>query len=179
MKKMVMAMMAALTFSMSTMAQDGKTEATRPERRQMNPAEMIQRRTEATVKQYGLNEEQAKKLQELNTKYPNMVSGPRGGRGGQMGPRRPQGRRGGDANRDSVRRERPQNMDPEQMKARMQEMQKEREAYNAELQKIMTPEQYKAYTEDMEKRMRNMGNRQGGNRGFGNPNGGRRERRDQ
>lgn len=167
MKKIVLAMMATLTLSMSVMAQDGQIGASRPERRQMDPKEMIQRRTDFTVQQYGLNEEQAKKLLELNTKYPNMMMGgqrgQRGGQRGMMGQGRP--RRGEAAPNDTARRQRPEMGNPEQMKARMEEMKKQREAYDAELKTIMTEEQFKAYTADMEKRMQGQGG-PGGRRQF-------------
>lgn len=148
MKKMVLAMMAALMMSANVMAQDGQTEASRPERRQMNQAEMIQHRTDRMVKTYGLNEEQAVKLKELNTQFAGKMGRPQGGRGmkrgGGPGPRAKEGN-------DSLKHKGPARPD-------MQEMRNNMEAYDAELQKILTPEQYQNYKKDMEKRM-NQGNR--------------------
>jgi len=155
MKKMVMAM-TMLLASMTAMAQDADNRAGRPERRQFNQAEMIQHRTERTVQKYGLDENQAKQLQELNTKYANVLGGPRGGRGF-----RPGGPRQGRVDRDSMNRERPSRAD---MEKRREEMQKEMEAYSAELKKIMNEEQFKAYQADMEKMRNNNGRRPQGQR---------------
>ena len=109
--------------------------------------EMIKHRTERTVKAYGLNDKQAKKLLDLNTKYADMM--------------RPMHRHGGPG-RHSMNGQRPE--PPKDMKGEMPEppkgdmkgmrekMEKDMKAYDEELQKIMTPEQYKNYKADMEKR---------------------------
>lgn len=164
MKKILLTMAAAIMLSTTVFAQDDNREQRRP---RMDKSEMIQKRTERTAKQYGLNEEQAKKLQALNEKYSDtmfMGMAPRGDR-------RPDGpgmRRGGDRRPDGPRmgqgepRQRPEMNDSlrAEFKKRREEMQQKMEAYNAELKSIMTEEQFKAYQEDMQKRQRRGGNRQ-------------------
>ena len=80
MKKMVISMAVMLTVALGAMAQEGQQTQQR-QRRQFNPQEMIQRRTDATVKRYQLNEEQAQKLLELNKKYAQQMGGRFGGGG--------------------------------------------------------------------------------------------------
>ncbi len=165
MKKMILAIAAALMMSVTMTAQETTSE-NKPEMKRPDMTEMIKHRTDETVKKYGLNEEQAAKLLELNTKYSNTM-GPRRG-----GPRPDGMRRGGRGMRpDSMRTPRPR---PEGeikeapaerdgrpgMRGDREGFRKQMEEYNTELQKIMTEEQYKAYREDMEKRM------QQGPRGF-------------
>ena len=152
-----MAITAALMMSASAMAQDNNNQQVR-ERRQMNPVEMTKRRTDETVKAYGLNEEQAKQLLELNTKFAGKL-GPRGG----MRPGRGMGGRDGRA-----RGERPDSMRPGPRPQRegmpnMEDMRKNMEEYDAELKKIMTEEQYNAYQADRQKRFRD-GRRNPGDR---------------
>ena len=128
--------------------------------------EMVKNRTEEQVKQYKLNEDQAKKLEALNTKYAEkmgfgfmMMGGGRGmGRGmgggqrpqgGGMGPGMgqggPQGGFGGGQMPQMSEEQRAQ------MQERMKQMQENMEAYDTELEQIFTPEQFKAYKEDQEK----------------------------
>ena len=60
-----------------------------------------------------------------------------------------------DMPKDSMRRQAPpQRMDGEKMKAMREDMRKNMEAYETELQSIMSEEQYKAYKADNEKRMK-------------------------
>lgn len=147
MKKIALAMIAALTLSMGVMAQDEQQE--QRERRQNNPAEMVQRRTDMAVKKYGLNEEQARQLLELNKKYADKM----GPRRGEMGKRRKPEARPDSAATPKPRRERPN----------VEEMKKNMEEYDNEIQKIFTEEQFKAYKEDMKNRQqRGRGPRQGG-----------------
>ena len=68
MKKMIMALVAAMMMSANAMAQDNDQQVRRG-RKPMDQKEMIQRRTDETVKAYGLNDEQAAKLLDLNTRY--------------------------------------------------------------------------------------------------------------
>ncbi len=49
----------------------------------------------------------------------------------------------------------PQRPSREEMEKRREEMMKNMEAYNAELQKIMTEDQFKSYQADIQKRMKN------------------------
>ena len=67
MKKMVF-MVAMMLLSFSAVAQDAQKQV-KGEFKPMDKTEMVQKRTEATVKKYGLNEEQAAKLLQLNNKF--------------------------------------------------------------------------------------------------------------
>jgi Spy/CpxP family protein refolding chaperone len=162
MKKMILAIVAMMTVT-AAMAQ-GDNQQGRGERRQFDRTEMIKNRTDNTVKQYGLNEEQAAKLLELNTKYADTMTPRMGGRGGNRGGvGRPRPDFGGNAQQG----QRPEMN--EEMRAQMEKMRKEREEaqkkYDEELQTILTPEQFKAYQADAEKRMKERGRRGGGPRG--------------
>ena len=156
MKKIVIALVAVMTMSLSVMAQD--TTRVRRDFPRQSVEEMAKQRTDDAVKKYGLNEEQAQKLLDLNTRYfqkmgPMMMGGPRRGQGGprpQMGerPQRPEG--------DTVqhqRRPRPE------FGGNREEMRKNREAYDTELKTILTDEQYKAYQKDEQSRRQGRGNR--------------------
>lgn len=150
MKKLVLTMIAMVTMSLSAMAQD-----TAQVRRQFNPEQMAKMRTDAVVKKYGLNEEQAKKLLDLNTRFAGKIR-PMGPMGGQ--------RRGG----QRMQGDRPQRMTPDSLRAQGQrrgqgqrgggfnreEMQKNMEDYNNELKAILTPEQYEAYQKDEQQNRR-------------------------
>ena len=150
MKKLVLTMIAMVTMSLSAMAQD-----TAQVRRQFNPEQMAKMRTDAVVQKYGLNEEQAKKLLDLNTRFAGKIR-PMGPMGGQ--------RRGG----QRMQGDRPQRMNPDSLRAQGQrrgqgqrgggfnreEMQKNMEAYNNELKSILTPEQYEAYQKDEQQNRR-------------------------
>jgi len=157
MKKIVFAMIAALTVSSAAMAQDSQ----RRERRQFDQKEMTQRRTDMVVKKYGLNDQQAKDLLALNTEFAGkMRTGMRGFRG-----QRPQ-MNGGEQpkaeKRDSLqRRQRSQRGQgaARQMPNR-EEMEKNMKEYETKLQAIMTADQYKAYQADQEKMRQQRGQRQ-------------------
>lgn len=156
MKKIVLAIVAAITLSATAMAQNENNQR-RERRQQPNRTEMLKQRTDEMVKTYGLNEEQAQQLLELNTKYADKMGAmggfQRGGNDGrrpQMDRRQQRGTQGG----DTVQAQ-PQRPTRENMEERRKEMEQNREAYAAELQKIMTEEQYKTYQADMQKRMQN------------------------
>lgn len=150
MKKLVLTMIAMVAMSLSAMAQD-----TAQVRRQFNPEQMAKMRTDAVVKKYGLSEDQAKKLLDLNTRFAGKIR-PMGPMGGQ--------RRGG----QRMQGNRPQRMNPDSLRAQGQrrgqgqrgggfnreEMQKNMEAYNNELKSILTPEQYEAYQKDEQQNRR-------------------------
>ena len=126
MKKILLTIVAGMLMTANVMAQEANQN--RPERRQMDPKEMVKQRTNETVEKYKLSEEQAAKLLDLNTKFMGKIPmGPMAGMRGQG--RRPQGQMG---NRE--------------------EMRKNMEAYNAELKTILTEEQYQAYTKDQQNR---------------------------
>ena len=170
MKKILFTLAAAFMMSGAAFAQ-GNGGGQRP---QLDREQMIKMRTDRTVEQYKLNDEQAKQLLELNTKYADTLTG-FGGRGrgqgghprmgGQGGPGGGFGQGGGGQ------------MTPEQQ-AQREEMRKQREestkAYNAELERILTPEQYKQYQEDQQNR-----SRRGGQRGGQRPSRGPRQQNQQ
>lgn len=148
MKKILFAIIASLTFSIGAMAQEENKE-NRPERQQLDPAEMAQRRTDGMVKKYGLNDEQAKKLLELNTKFTGMMRP----RGDMKRAKRPDG-----AAPDSTRKARPQRMERKGGRGEMSEsMRKQMEEYKAGLKTILTEEQFNAYEADMKKGPRRVG----------------------
>ena len=154
MKKVLLAMVAGMMMTANVMAQEANQNG--QERRQMDPKEMVKQRTEQTVKQYGLNEEQASKLLDLNTRFMGKIPmGPMGGQRmgqgrrpqmGQMGqmPQRPQR-----PQNDSVQGRRAQRG---QMGGNFEEMRKNMETYEAELKTILTEEQFKAYSKDQQSR---------------------------
>lgn len=171
-----MALAAAMMMSTAALAQDDNKQDPRG-RGQFDRTEMIKRRTDDAVKKYNLNEEQAKQLLELNTKYADRM-GPR--MGGPRGSRRGGGRPGmrsdqkTDGNTQASPQQRPEGGQrpelTEEQKARMEEMRKQmeetRKAYDAEMEKILTPEQFKAYQEDAKNRnpFGGRGGRRGGPR---------------
>ena len=149
MKQIIMTLAAALFISSTALAQ---------EKNDNRKQEMIKHRTERTVKEYNLNDKQAKQLLDLNTKYAGMMRpmhrhrGP--GHHGMKG-QRPEPPK----DMKDQRPEPPKDMNGEKpeppkgdMKEMREKMEKDRKAYEEELQKIMTPEQYKNYKAAMEKR---------------------------
>ena len=162
MKKLILAFVAVMTMT-AAQAQGDNNQAN-GERQRMDRTEMLKRRTDDAVKKYGLNEEQAAKLLQLNTKYADTMGRGMGGqRGGRRGGARPAHNFGGGNNGGGMG-QRPEMTD--EMRAQMEKMRKEREEsqkkYDEELQTIMTPDQYKAYKADQEEMRRNFGNRRGG-----------------
>ena len=153
-----MTLVAALFISSAAFAHDKDDKDTRKQ-------EMIKHRTEQTVKDYNLNDEQAKQLLELNTKYADKMRPHRGRHHGPHGmkgkrpesphcdrkcecPEAPKGDKKGE-------RPEPPKVDMKEKRAEMAATMKAYEtmkAYDEELQKIMTPEQYKNYKADMAKR---------------------------
>jgi hypothetical protein len=132
--------------------------------------EMVKNRTEEQVKQYKLNEDQAKQLEALNTKYAEkmgfgfmMMGGGRGMGRGMGGGQRPQGGPqggfgggqggfgGGQGGFGGGQMPQMSEEQRAQMQERMKQMQENMEAYDKELEQIFTPEQFKAYKEDQEK----------------------------
>ena len=144
MKQLLMTIVAAVMFSSAAMAQD--------QEKGKKKEEMAKHRTEKMVKDYDLNESQAAKLLELNTKYADKMRPHRGPRG-PHGPHGMKGRRP-EPPKGEMQGQRPEPPTKE-MKAEMEkkraEMEKEQKAYDAELQKILTPDQYKLYQHDMQK----------------------------
>ena len=125
MKKTFLALAAAMMMSVSMMAQDQQA----PQRRQFDPAEMAKQRTEMMVKEYELNEEQAKKLLDLNTQYADKMP-MMGPRGGQRGERPQAGERQRPQRPDSTRQGQQRPGRGEGPRMNREEMQKQMEAYN-------------------------------------------------
>lgn len=136
-----MTIVAAVMFSSAAMAQD--------QEKGKKKEEMAKHRTEKMVKDYDLNESQAAKLLELNTKYADKMRphhGPHGPHG--MKGQRPEPPKG---DMQGQRPEPPTKEMKAEMEKKRAEMEKEQKAYDAELQKILTPDQYKLYQHDMQK----------------------------
>ena len=160
MKKLMMTMIAAVMMSSAAFAQDNQKECKCSEKKADN-TEMVKHRTDKMVKKYGLNDQQAAQLLEVNTKYSDKME-PRGqhhhpGKGrppkdGKKMDKKTDGNTGATAQQpqESKRQEL-----TEEQKAKFEAERKEheatRQAYEGELQKIMTPEQFKNYQEDMKK----------------------------
>ncbi|WP_279149270.1 DUF4890 domain-containing protein [Segatella bryantii] len=144
MKKMILTMMVALLVGTSAMAQDSQNDSRHPAK--FDKTEMIKHRTDEIVSRYKLDEKQAKKLLELNTKYADKMM-PRGHRhhghhGAGRPPMPPKG--------DKVQRREPPK-DGGKMKERRKEMEATMKAYDSELKKIMTDDQYNTYQDDQKK----------------------------
>ena len=145
MKKMMMTLLAAVVVSTAAVAQN-KDDNKSPQDNNRKQ-EMVKHRTDRLVKDYQLNDQQARQLLELNTKYADKMRphhprhhGPHGMKGQR--PELPKG---------DVKGERPEPPKGDRQDHR-KEMDETMKAYEAELQKIMTPEQFKKYQADMQQR---------------------------
>lgn len=149
MKKMMMTLMAAMLISATAIAENKEKCNCQGKDKKPNKTEMVKHRTDETVSRYKLNDKQAKKLLELNTKFADKM-GPRGhrhgGRFGRPGVGRPPMP---PSDAQGQRPEPPK--DDSKMKERRAEMEKTMKEYESELQKIMTADQYKSYQEDQKK----------------------------
>lgn len=141
-KRFIMALVAVAAISTTAVAQPE-----RPDGPRRNPAEMAKHRTERMVEQYGLDQQQAEKLLELNTKYADKMRPMFGHHGHRHDGRRP----------EVAERRMPRDDDrrPELTEEQRQKMQQEREeqakvmaSYDEELKAIMTPEQFAKYQDD-------------------------------
>ena len=79
MKQMIIAIAVAVIFSSAAMAQN--------QEKGIKKEEMVKHRTEKMVKDYDLNDKQAAKLLELNTKYADKMRPHHGHRGPEELPR--------------------------------------------------------------------------------------------
>ena len=145
MKKMMMTLLAAVVVSTAAVAQN-KDDNKSPQDNNRKQ-EMVKHRTDKMVEDYQLNDQQARQLLELNTKYADKMRphhprhhGPHGMKGQRPEP--PKGDKKGE-------RPEPPKGDRQDRRKEMDETMK---AYEAELQKIMTPEQFKKYQADMQQR---------------------------
>lgn len=163
MRRMLMAVAAAIMMSSAAMAQ--KNDSLKVKK--LDKTEMIQKRTEMLVKKYGLDEEQSKKLQELNTKYADSLRF-------AMPMRSDRRAEAFKRSADNIRKVKRDSISgtPEKMAERQKpQMNRGRRVmtgamknYNAELKTIMTEEQYQKYTEDMQKQPERGGARGNGPR---------------
>ena len=107
-------------------------------------------RTEMMTRMLNLTPEQAEKVKALNEKYPELMrmhrGGHRGGHGmrGGFGPRQDK-KQDVDGTTGATAQQPRQRPSREDMEKRMQEMKKQREAYDAELKDILTKEQFEKY----------------------------------
>jgi Spy/CpxP family protein refolding chaperone len=151
MKQIVITIVAAVMFSMTAMAQD--------QEKGNKKEEMIKHRTEMMVKDYNLDEKQAKQLLELNTKYADKIRprhhGPHGRHHGMKGerPEPPKGdcQESPEGDKKCDKKCGCQKPSKEEKEAKRKERKENMKAYDAELQKILTPDQYKEYQADREK----------------------------
>lgn len=130
---LVCAFVAATTLAQNEQKKD-------EENKKFDPTEMIQKHTERMAEQYGLNDEQTKKLLELNKEYagkmqpmgrPPRMKPPKEGENEQMAP--------------PPEQERPSKEQLDEMRKKMEE---DRNAYNAKLKEIMTDEQYAKFEQE-------------------------------
>jgi hypothetical protein len=161
MKKMMMTMIAAVLMSSAAFAQEEKKCECKC--KQPDKTEMVKHRTDRVVKKYGLNDQQAASLLELNTKYADKFGGPRGHHGKKHGMRHGKKHEGqADATTGATNpqprgdKKRPELTEEQkaQFEARRQEMEANRKAYETELKKILTDDQFKQYEADMKKHKR-------------------------
>lgn len=147
MKKIIMVFIAAVLMGTVAMAQDGNNRQPKQDK-----TAMIQKRTNSIVKKYGLNDEQAKKLLELNTKYADTMRSRQGN--ARRGNMRQGFNRGPQLRGDSMRVKRTPLTDEQkaERKASRTKMMESMKVYDAELQTIMTTDQYGKYKADVTKR---------------------------
>ena len=147
MKQMMMTLLAAVMVSTAAVAQD--KDSNKPSQDNNRKQEMVKHRTDKMVEDYQLNDKQAKKLLDLNTKYADKMSSRHHGHRGHhdMRGQRPEPPK--DARQEPPARPEPPMGAPQDRRKEMEETMK---AYDAELQKIMTPEQYDKYKADMQQR---------------------------
>lgn len=170
MKKLVLTIFAGLAISQAAVAQETNPQV-KEQHKIIDNKEFVQKRTDSMVERYGLDEKQAAKLNELNTKFADKL-GPRHG-GPRMGGPRPAGgprpempggfkpkgkpemKQGeGEGNRMPF--------NPEEMAKRREQMEENQKAYKSELKEILTEEQFQKYEADEAQRMER---RRGFNRG--------------
>lgn len=147
MRRMTIAFTFAIMASMALQAQE-QADGRQQVRPRMTQEQLIKLRTNGMVKRYGLSDEQAAKLQELNEAYSVKLFSGRRGTGFR-------GRQNADQNREEEQQPDGQSRTErqERMKQRMQEMQSTYAEYEKELQKIFSAEQYKKYQADRQTRM--------------------------
>jgi len=137
MKKTLITMSLALLGAMGLQAQEQGGEP----RRDFDPAQMQQRRTERMAEHYKLSEEQKKQLTELNNKYAEKLFPPRPMR--QRGPR--EGMDGGARTGGAMRPGQPDGVTSATAQAGKKQDTDALKEYEKSLQKILTDEQWNTY----------------------------------
>ena len=155
MKRIILAVAAVFVMSAAAQAQCSDHK----EGKQCKKEQMIQSRTDRMVKRYGLDEEQAKKLKELNEEYAGLMpmrSAPRPGCKGQACPDQQAGK-GCDKQSKVDGATGATNQKACQEKADCEKMQKERmkirKAYDEKLKKILGSEKFSQYQSDCKQAM--------------------------
>lgn len=157
-------MVAALMIMASATAQEEKKQCENCQAKKFDKTEMVKHRTDRMVQEYGLSQEQADKLLQLNTEYAAKMR-PMHGLGGHFGPApRPEGPQGNFEQKAPEPPQDGQTVDKhpskEELEAKMKEVKAYHEAYEKSLKKIMTSKQYKKYQENAKQ------NEERGHRGF-------------
>ena len=144
---------AMMSATATVNAQDNQRDGNRP-----SPTEMMERRTQSIIEKYGLSDEQAQKLRELNEKYAKKMEENR--------PPRP--------DNDSIGAQRPQRPEGEDMDNGNGEMRPRHggphggphgghmpfmKEYDEEFKAILTADQLSAYEADMKKMREERGQR--------------------
>lgn len=152
MKKFVLAALAVFMMT-GAMAQNESKEGNKTQMTEEARAQVAKKHTEAMVKEYGLNEQQAEKLLELNKEYSGKVVMGRMDfmRGNNSGTRVNRGNGQRRMRQDSLRTMRPMADSTMRAKARDSRATYMKE-YNARLAEILTAEQYAKYTEKAKSR---------------------------
>ena len=152
---MILAIAAVFVMSAAAQAQCSDHK----EGKQCKKEQMIQSRTERMVKRYGLDEEQARKLKELNEEYARLMPAGKGGHPGCKEQACPSQQAGKDCNKQSKvdgasgatnRKSCPEKADCEKMQ---KERMKAHKAYDEKLKKILGSEKFSQYQSDRKQAM--------------------------
>lgn len=161
MKKLFLTLVSVFVLATVAFAQDDFNRGNRQRGQRMNPAEMVQRRTESMAKEYNLTAEQTEKVKALNEKFFTRERGRRqestDSLAAQRSQRRPNmdgQRRGQRAEGGERQRGMGERMGAPRMGGQRGGFAQQMEEYNKELKEILTPEQYSAYEENMKKMQR-------------------------
>ena len=127
-----------LTFLMSIFCA-ALSHAQQDQKAKPTPEERAAKRVEMMKKSLNLTDEQAAKIQELQTRlFQDMKQGDKAGKAG----------------REEMKAKKEANS--KEMKANREEMKAKKEAYEAQLKTILTPEQYQQYQEQRKSMQKNM-----------------------
>lgn len=126
----------------SKAVEQGNPGATRGDRPQMNPEEMLKRQTQRLVEQLKLNKDQEAKVTAINKKY---------------------------LGKQSVDFSKMRDASDEERTKMREEMQKIQAEKNKEIRTVLTPEQVKLFDENLKKQEEQRKNGQGRLGGFGGP----------